>query len=245
MVTKSPPVHVLRTVRKLYGLSQQKLANLVGCSLTGIKQIETNRLRPGPDLAHRIYMQTGLDPGQLMENSFPETPFHAMGMPLTKDTFKWMQERHEEGQTQRHVDESLHHIQAVLEILLDASTRHGKLWALRPALQNAIGKLIKDFALEKDFVRLLSARFDVKDPWSNANPGKSLYTIVNTERFRERRKRAAKRSDFYELKQLKHHESSGPREPGKRSPKSNEVWRVKPKIKPKWASKDSASPREG
>ncbi len=205
MATKSAALHVLRTVRRRYGLSQQKLARLVGCSLTTIKQIETGRLRPSAPLAGRIYVVTGLDPSQLMDNSLPETPLDATGAPLSKDTFKWIEERHRESQTQKHVDESLRHAFAVLEILLDAGARKGRLWALRPALQDAINKLIKDFALEKDFIRLLSARFDLKDPWSSASPAKSLYTIVNAELFEKQREQAKlKRREFYELQQLKH-----------------------------------------
>jgi transcriptional regulator with XRE-family HTH domain len=209
MITKPMPAHVLRTVRKLYGLSQAKLAVLVGISLTAVKQIETGRLRPSANLAHRIYMQTGLDPGQLMENSFPETPFHAMGMPLSKEMFKGMQERHKESQTQEHVDQSLRHLEAVLRLLLDVSTRQGKLWALRPALQNAIQKLIADFDLEADFLRLLSQEYGLKDPWSNTSPAKSLYTIVNGELFEKQREQAeAKRREFHERQGLKNAKAS-------------------------------------
>jgi hypothetical protein len=106
----------------------------------------------------------------------------------------------EDGQTQEKVDENLRHYAAVLETLLDASTRQGKLWALRPAYQNAINKLIKDFDLEKDFRRLLNVRLGVKDPWSKG----SLYTIVNGALYEERRKQAKdKRQEFYELQQFK------------------------------------------
>jgi hypothetical protein len=160
-------------------------------------------------------MVTGLDPAQLMENSFPETPYHAMGMPLSKDTFKGIEERHRENQTQEQVDQILRHIKAALEILLDASTHRGQLWALRPALQDAINKLIKDFALKKDFLRLLSARFDLKDPLSNTSPAKSLYTIVNAELFEKHRKLAeVKRREFYELEQVKHGKNGNSHESG-------------------------------
>jgi transcriptional regulator with XRE-family HTH domain len=93
----SPPVHVLRTLRKLYGLSQQKLATQVGCSLPAIKQIETGRLRPSAGLAHRIFMQTGLNPEQLMNNEFPETPSHPDGQPLSKDMLRALQLRLDRG----------------------------------------------------------------------------------------------------------------------------------------------------
>jgi len=218
MSTKPEPVHVLRTVRKLYGLSQQKLATLAGCSLAAIKQIETGRLRPGPDLADRIRMQTGLDPDQLIENSSPETPVDVMGIPLSKETLEWMEEVREESQTRQQVDESLRHFYAVMELLFDASTIKGKLWALRPALRSALNKLIKDFDLKEDFDRLLSTRYDLEDPWSMASLGKSLYSIVNAEllKLKQRHEQAErKREEFYEVKQLKHRKSGRKHESGR------------------------------
>jgi transcriptional regulator with XRE-family HTH domain len=195
---------VLRTLRKIGGFSQAKFARLVGISLSAIKQIETGRLRPSPNLAHRVYIQTGLDPHQFLENFSPEEPFHVMGMPLTAEIIQNTQQRHQENQTQEQVDQSLRHFDAVLTLLLDASTRQGKLWALRSALQNAIQKLIADFDLEADFLRLLSQEYGLKDPWSNSSPSKSLFTILNGESFEKRRQAAeAKRREFYERQQLK------------------------------------------
>jgi transcriptional regulator with XRE-family HTH domain len=215
MPTKSPLVHVLRTVRKLYGLSQQKLANLVGCSLPTIKQIETGRLRPSSELAHRIYMQTGLDPNQLRNNFMPEEPLHAMGMPLSKETFERIKKGQQENQSQDHVDQRLRHLEAFLKILLDASLRHGKLWALYPALLDAIDKLTRDFDLEKDFCRLLTARFGLKDPRSNSRPDTSFFTIVNAPLYEDRLKQAeSKRQEFYELQGSKHRKNSDNRKPG-------------------------------
>lgn len=215
MTTKSAPLHVLRTVRTLYGLSQQKLARMVGCSLTTIKQIETGRLSPSAQLAHRIYMRTGLDPGQLMENSFPETPFHAMGSELSKETFELIERAHHEGQTQERVDEMLRHLAAVQELFLDVSTRRSQLWALYPALQNAIDKLIDDFELRDDLRRELARRFGLKDPWSNVSPAESLYTIANGELFEKQREQALEaRKRFYELQALKA-AKNGKHEPGR------------------------------
>jgi DNA-binding XRE family transcriptional regulator len=213
MTTKPMPLHVLRTLRKRCGLSQAKLAGMVGASLTAIKQIETGRLRPSPMLAHRVYMQTGLSPDQLLENSFPETPFHAMGMEITKETFQATQKHHQESQTQEQVDQSLRHFEAALRVLLDAGTREGKLWALRPALQNAITKIIGDFGLEEDFARLLLAYYGVKDPWAVAGLADNLYVIVNGESFTKQRKKAeAERLKVYERQALKLGQSNGKHE---------------------------------
>jgi transcriptional regulator with XRE-family HTH domain len=205
MATK-PHRHVLRTLRTRYGLSQQKLAKMVGCSLTTIKQVETGRLSPSAQLAHRIYMFTGLDPGQLMENSFPETPFHVGGEELTKETFIWIQQGHREATTREQIDATLVHLQAVLTTLLDASGPPGKLWALRPALQDAITKLTCGFGLEADFRRLFSARYGLKDPWS----------IVDEELFKAQREHAEQaRCSFYELQAARNGQHAhGKRKPG-------------------------------
>ena len=201
----NPAPHVLRTVRRFRSLSQARLAALVGCSLPTIKKIESGQLRPSADLADRIAIQTGLDPDQLVENFLPETPLGPGGEPLTKETVKLIQERHRESQTKEQVDASLRHFGVVEEVLFDASTRHGKLWALRLAFRQAIDKLISGFDLEKDFARLLLARFGLKDPWSHGGgPAQSLYAIVNAELFEKQLEQAqAKRREFYGPEKIK------------------------------------------
>jgi transcriptional regulator with XRE-family HTH domain len=193
--------HVLRTTRKLYGFSQQKLANLVGCSLSTVKFIETLRLRPSADLAHRVYLETGLDPQQLIGNFSPGNPRDPTGQPLTTETINLRQgSRLSDEQAREHVDSSLALYSAVLEALLDAAVRQKKLWALRPAFQAVVDKLLKDFDLEKDFRRILLDRYGVRDPWSTEGyaVAKSLYMIVNAPLFENPRKAAElKRNEFY------------------------------------------------
>jgi transcriptional regulator with XRE-family HTH domain len=170
MHKKSSLAHVLRTTRKLYKYSQEKLAKLVGCSLSTVKFVETGRLRPSANLAHRIYLQTGLDPAQLIANSSPDNPRDPVGQPLSKETIELMQEAHlTDEQIHEQVDSSLQLYVAVLQVLLDVSTRKRKLWALRPALQTAIDKLVQDFDLEKDFRRIILARHGLRDPWNPNN----------------------------------------------------------------------------
>jgi hypothetical protein len=152
-------------------------------------------------LAHRIYLQTGLSPHQLIGNFSPEQPRDPCNVPLTKETIRLRQEGQlADDQTRDQVDESSRLYGAVIETLLDASVGKRKLWALRPALETAINKLINDFDLGKDFRRLLLSRYGVRDPWSagGLEIAKSLYVIVNGPLFETQRKAAdLKRDEFY------------------------------------------------
>ncbi len=208
MYRKTLPPHVLRTTRHLYGLSQAKLAAMVGCAAITIKSVEAGKLQPSASLAYRIYMETGLDPGQLMENFMPETPFDVIGEPLTAEHLQQMQKIRQESETCEKIDQSVKHLSAALEVVLDASIREHKLWALRPALQNAIQRVIDDFNLNNDITRLLLDRWRIKDLWSNATPDSSFYTLINTKGnigkiagIRNRAKR--KRTEFYEKLKIK------------------------------------------
>lgn len=209
MNRKPQAPHVLRSTRHLYGLSQARLAGMVGCATITIKNVENGTLQPSSFLAHRIFMQTGLDPGQLIENFTPETPFGVIGEPLTKDYLKHMQKARESSENREHVDQSVKHLSSALEIILDASIIRGhKLWAVRPALQNAIQKIVDEFELGSDVASLLLDRWGVPDLWSNASPASSFYTLVNTKgnigKFAGIRNRAKrKRQEFYELQEMK------------------------------------------
>jgi hypothetical protein len=89
----------------------------------------------------------------------------------------------------------------MLETLLDACVRRKKLWAFRPAYEAALTKLIANFDLEKDFSRLLFARYGVRDPWAagGLDVTKILYVIVNGPLFNASRKNAElKRGEFYD-----------------------------------------------
>jgi DNA-binding XRE family transcriptional regulator len=176
MATRTSPTHVLRTTRKRYGYSQQKLATLIGCSLAAIKAIETGKLRPSPDLAHRVYMMTGLDPQQLIKNIAPKDPRDPFNVPLTEEMIKLRRrdphvlrrrDPHDpDPRFRSQIEGNIRLYTAVLGVLLDVSDH--KLWALRPALESAINKLIRDFGLEREFRRALRARYGVKGPWTAA-----------------------------------------------------------------------------
>jgi len=192
--------------RKLYKFSQEKLASLVGCSLSTIKSVERGKLRPSADLTHRIYMQTGLDPAQLLGNFSPDKPRDPCGVLLTKEMLALRkasgrlpdQQTRPDEQDREQVDGSLALYGVVLETLLDASVRPRKLWALRPALQKAIDKLINDFDLGKDFRHILFDRYGVRNPWSA-----DMHIRVNGPlRGKQRAAADAKRNEFYGAIQL-------------------------------------------
>jgi len=66
--------HVLRAARKIRGLSQERLAQAVGVATITIKEIESNRSKLSPKLAHRISIVTRLSTQQLIDNSEPDAP---------------------------------------------------------------------------------------------------------------------------------------------------------------------------
>ncbi len=211
MTPKEQPPHVLRTTRARYGLSQSKLASLIGRATITIKQIESGKLAVSPELAYQVFIVTRLDPDQLIENFMPEQPMDPSGQALTGETFTWMKEARADAQSEKHVEESLNHYTEVLRLLLDASIREGKLWALRPALQNAINKLMKKFELEADVQKLLTARWGINDLWSLASPSKSFYVLANADLSSGIREKAQQiRAEFFETKQIKKHATVKP-----------------------------------
>jgi transcriptional regulator with XRE-family HTH domain len=173
MPRKPKRLHVLHTLRNLYGLSQPKLAGMVGCSPMTIKQIEAGTLRPSADLAHRIYIATWLDPEQLIENSMPELPRSPMGEPLTPETPQLIGRTHREGEGLNKLAESKRHYAALIDLLLDSSIPKNKLWALRVAFRAAIERLISDFELEAAIKELLTKRWASQDLW------RELYVKAN------------------------------------------------------------------
>jgi transcriptional regulator with XRE-family HTH domain len=188
--------HVLRFTRKLYGLSREKLAAKVGCAPITIKQIEIGRLKPSPALAHRIYMQTGLNPTQLLENSWPETPMHPGGEALTGDYMERMDEIRKESESQHDVDNQVRLFTVVLESALDASLAEDKYWALLPALQGALDRVFDDFGLRNALQKLLKARRGIAEPWAIRHPALNLYVKVNTDQ-KAGEKAAAIRKKFF------------------------------------------------
>ena len=187
--------HVLCVVRELYGFPQQTLAELVGYSLRTIKAVESGKLTPSAELAHRVYIVTGLDPQQLMQNRSPDKPRDPCNRLLCPETVALRRPAigPPDEQAMKHVDDSLRVYTAVLETMLDASVPQRKLLALRPALEAAIMELITEFGLQKDFKQLLAARYGVSGPWRGG-----LYAIMNSRLLGNIRNKArTRRWKFY------------------------------------------------
>jgi transcriptional regulator with XRE-family HTH domain len=180
MPRKPKEPHVLRSMRNLYGLSQSKLASMVGCSPMTIKQIEAGTLRPSADLAHRIYIATWLDPEQLIENSMPELPRSPMGEPLTPETPQLIGRTHREAESINNLSASKRHYAAVIDLLLDSSISGNKLWALRVAFRAAIERLIADFELEPAIKELLAKRWASQDLWRELYVKANAPELTNT-----------------------------------------------------------------
>ena len=105
-------------------------------------------------------MATGLAPNQLTENFDPETPRGVSGAPLGPDDFKRIREIHRSSETKKNIDADIRFYSEILTLILDASIRESKLWALRwPTLKNAFVKLIDDFTLGDDVRTLFLERW--------------------------------------------------------------------------------------
>ena len=211
MATRAPRPHVLRTTRHLYRLSQAKMAAKVGVKPITIKSIEAGKLRPSPYLAYLVFQQTALDPQQLIANSEPESPRNTFGEPLNPDDMNRTRQARERFENQEHVDAHVQIFSALLTLLLDASMREGKLWAIRPALAFAIDKIMQNFNLTVHVDKLLRDRWGLtlKEFGASRYPFESLAAIANHEgndspsnqKIRERA--AKKRTEFFEELNLK------------------------------------------
>jgi DNA-binding XRE family transcriptional regulator len=187
---------VLRSTRNLYKLSRERLAVLVGVAPITIKNIESGKLKPSATLAYQIFMQTFLNPTQLIENSWPDTPMDPGGEPLKAACMEQIRERRRQSISQEEVDDYLRLFTAVLESLFDSSLAELKFWALLPALTADIDKRIDSFGLRKALQKLIKARWGADDDfWSIYDPDLSLYVRANLGPVRE--KAIAVRNEFF------------------------------------------------
>lgn len=84
----SPLRHPLSVLRKVIGLTQQELADLVQRSRPTIQAIELGKLRLSEELARRIAYRTGVSMIWLMQNGPQSPPISFDGRPFTRDTFE-------------------------------------------------------------------------------------------------------------------------------------------------------------
>lgn len=71
---KSRMKSTLAVLRTTIGLTQQQMADLVGCSKPTIQAIELGKLTLSKRLAEQISLMTGIDPGWLQGGKYREPP---------------------------------------------------------------------------------------------------------------------------------------------------------------------------
>lgn len=125
--------HVLRTARKIRGLTQEALARRVRVATITIKQIESGRIKLSRQLAHRISIVTRLDTQQLLDNSEPDSP-------------KLHPDHWTEPPTQEEIDRETKLLSDGIKLgLLSRANTRTEFWVLRYAINQALGNLGKEF----------------------------------------------------------------------------------------------------
>jgi len=81
--------HPLTVLRKIAGLTQQALADLVGCSRMAVQAIESRKLKLSAGLAERISLHTGVNQAWLLANDYtlPPTSQSNPQRPYTRESF--------------------------------------------------------------------------------------------------------------------------------------------------------------
>jgi DNA-binding XRE family transcriptional regulator len=64
----------LTVMRSVAGLTQQRLADLIGCSRMSIQQIELGRLKLSDKMAEKISFHTGIDMNWLLGGDYKAPP---------------------------------------------------------------------------------------------------------------------------------------------------------------------------
>jgi transcriptional regulator with XRE-family HTH domain len=149
------PTHpsVLRTARKILGLSQSALASAVGCSKVTIEKFENGTFKISDNLAYRIVMETTLDLQQLRSNDDPENPRGIDGKPLTREMYLHRKELWRIVPRSR-VDEERKRDDLRLTLLFDAAARKRKFPLIAMALRQRIEEFISEFGLEEEIENL-------------------------------------------------------------------------------------------
>ena len=85
------PKHVLAVLRRILGLKQKEMANLVGCSTATIQAVEYGKLVLSEKLAVEVQRQTGVDLTWLRSNDVLKPALNRVGGPYTKALFEQTQ----------------------------------------------------------------------------------------------------------------------------------------------------------
>lgn len=87
IVAVNEPKHVLAVLRRILGLKQKEMANLVGCSTATIQAVEYGKLVLSEKLAVEVQQQTGVDLEWLLSNDVSKPVVNPVGDPYTKELF--------------------------------------------------------------------------------------------------------------------------------------------------------------
>jgi transcriptional regulator with XRE-family HTH domain len=144
---------VLRTARKILGLSQSDLATAVGCSKVTIEKFENGTFRISDDLAYRIMMETTLDLQQLRSNDAPNSPRDIDGNPLSHEGYLHRKELWQRV-SRSQVDKERRRDHLRLTLLFDAAARKRKYPLVAMAMRQRIEEFISEFNLQEEVENL-------------------------------------------------------------------------------------------
>ena len=156
-----PPtkLHVLRTIRKILGLSQVALAKKIGVAPVTIKKIENHMAPMSKRTARLIADFTGVHEQQLLENSQPAEPKNHWEESFSK---QWFETEYNKEITKETVDYYVRYISFHVQIALDACAgmrpRDGD--AVINAFVTAVQEITEKFQLGSK-VRELMTKFIV------------------------------------------------------------------------------------
>src|SRR4051812_15552177 len=82
--------HTLRVLRKLCGLSQAELAQMIDCARLTVHELEATKLKLSARMAERIALHTGVSAGWLLAKNPKKKPVCQFDskQPFTKEVFK-------------------------------------------------------------------------------------------------------------------------------------------------------------
>jgi transcriptional regulator with XRE-family HTH domain len=85
----SKPKTTIALVRKITGLYQKEMAELLGCSMPTIQSLEIGRLKPSVNMATRISLETGVSLKWVLDGKVSIKPTaEFLGGPFTRQTYE-------------------------------------------------------------------------------------------------------------------------------------------------------------
>ncbi len=146
--------HPLRRARKILGLSQAKLARLVGCKPISIRMIENGRLKMSHKLENRVVFETGFD---FFLSEERNELVNAFGEPLTADVRERMKEKTravDEAFVRRLADNFAFNIEVLL--IASLATDSNRFWNVKREIGFELHKIGELFELGEGVLKILN-----------------------------------------------------------------------------------------